>query len=114
MLEHHLEARLAHPLYVGSSIMGVGLAIACGSIVVAVVIAMYVGLVLTTAAKRETAFLRQTFGDDYARYRHGAPSKSSGDRPFSFERAWANREYRAVVGLLLAMLLLALKARANV
>ena len=54
---------LAHPLYVGSSVMGVGLAIASCSLVVAGLIAVYMTATLTAAIKSEEAFLRQTFGD---------------------------------------------------
>jgi len=105
---------VAHPLYLGSSIMGVGLAVACASVIVAAVIALYLTLTLTAAMRREEAFLRQAFGDRYDRYRRGSASASSDDafqaRRFSMQQALANREHRAVVGLLLATLLLVLKA----
>jgi len=103
----------AHPLYVGSSIMGLGLAVASGSIVVAVMVAVYLTATMTAAMKNEEAFLRKTFGDEYDRYRQGLAS-STPNRRFSMSQVVANHEHRAVVGLLLAMLLLALKAAANV
>ena len=104
----------AHPLYVGSSIMGVGLAIACGNVPAALCIALYVGVMLTVAAKREEAFLRRAFGDRYDRYRSGGAAGDETSRRFSLSQAIANREYRALVGLLLAVLLLALKAASGV
>jgi len=103
----------AHPLYVGSSVMGVGLAIASGRVVVALLIAAYLIVALTIAVKSEEAFLRRAFGDGYDRYRRGGEGSravSQGDRRFSVAQARANREHRAVIGLLLAMMLLALKA----
>jgi protein-S-isoprenylcysteine O-methyltransferase Ste14 len=103
----------AHPLYVGSSVMGAGLAIASGRLIVAFLIVGYLIVALTTAARNEEAFLRTTFGDWYDRYRHGNEGTklaSRSDRPFSLAQARANREHRAVIGLLFAMLLLALKA----
>ena len=103
----------AHPLYVGSSIMGLGLAVASGSLVVAVLVVVYVAATMTAAMKSEEAFLRKTFGDEYDRYRQGLAS-STPNRRFSMSQVVANHEHRAVVGLLLAMLLLALKAAANV
>ena len=107
-----------HPLYVGSSIMGAGLALASGSLIVAVLIALYLLVALPTAARRETAFLKQTFGESYERYRSGrvaSDARMNGvERRFSLARAFANREDRALLGFLLAALLLALKARANV
>src|SRR5205085_4283030 len=104
----------AHPLYVGSSVMGVGLAIASGTVLVAVLIVLYLGATLTAAIRSEEAFLRRTFGDRYAKYRRGA-SASGNDpgRRFSPAQAMANREHRAITGLLVAVLLLVLKATYN-
>jgi protein-S-isoprenylcysteine O-methyltransferase Ste14 len=103
----------AHPLYVGSSVMGVGLAIASGRVLVALLIAAYLATALTIAVKSEEAFLRRTFGDWYDRYRRGDPGSEAArheQRRFSAAQARANREHRAVIGLLLAMILLAMKA----
>jgi protein-S-isoprenylcysteine O-methyltransferase Ste14 len=124
---------VAHPLYLGSSIMGLGLAVACASVGVAALIALYLTLTLTAAMRREESFLRQAFGDRYDRYRRGDLASSSdgaraippstlgrddlsgvegqaSERRFSMRQALANREHRAVVGLLLATLLLVWKA----
>ena len=106
----------AHPLYVGSSVMGVGLAIACASVPVAILIAVYLVMTLTAAISSEEAFLRRTFGEQYDLYKSGVAAKRAGGsrRRFSFAQAIANREYRAVLGLLVAVLLLLLKARYTV
>ena len=101
---------LAHPLYVGSSIMGVGLAVVSDSFVVSGLIALYLIVTLTAAMKSEEAFLRRAFGDRYDRYRRG---DMAGASRFSLARAIANHEYRALVGLAIATLLLALKATYN-
>lgn len=110
----------AHPLYVGSSVVGLGLAIASASPAVFALVAIYLGATLTAAVRSEEAFLRRTFGARYARYRRGTlETKTSENAPdqarrrFSLAQARANREYRAVVGLLLAVLLLMLKATYN-
>jgi protein-S-isoprenylcysteine O-methyltransferase Ste14 len=101
----------SHPLYLGSSVLGLGLAIASGDVLVALLIAAYVVVALTIAAKREEVFLRRTFGDQYNRYRNGAVD---GRRRFSWAQAMANRESRAIIGFLLAVGLLALKAARSV
>ena len=103
----------AHPLYVGSSVMGLGLAIACASVPVAALIAVYLATTLTAAIRSEEAFLRRTFGEQYDLYRSGVAAKRAvgSKRRFSLAQAMANREYRAVIGLVIAMLLLLLKAR---
>lgn len=109
---------VAHPLYVGSSIMGAGLAIACASVIVAVLIAIYLMTTVTAAIKSEEAYLRRLFGDQYDLYRSGLAAKreASTRRPprrFSVRQAIANREHRAVAGFVLVVLLLVLKATYN-
>ena len=108
---------MAHPLYVGSSIMGLGLAVSSGSLVVALMVAAYLGATITAAIRSEESFLRKRFGDDYDRYRRGnrrrAEESGEESRAFSMRRAIDNREYRAVGGLVAAALLLVLKATYN-
>ena len=58
-----------HPLYLGSSVMGVGLSVACRNATVAVLIALYLGATFVAAIRSEEAFLRRSFGDRYERYR---------------------------------------------
>jgi Phospholipid methyltransferase len=105
----------AHPLYVGSSIMGVGLAIAAGSLFVTLVIAIYLGTMMTVAIRSEEAFLREKFGERYDRYRRGGGvvATNASGRRFSLGQAMANHEHRAIAGLALAVLLLVLKATYN-
>jgi hypothetical protein len=91
--------------------MGVGLAIASHSLPVAAIIAAYLTITLTAAIKSEEAFLRRIFSDAYEEYRHtGIVDR---ERPFSLSRAMANREYRAVAGAAVALLLLVWKATYN-
>ena len=94
-----------HPLYVGSTVMGAGIAVASASIWVALVAAVYLGTTLTAAIRTEEAFLRGRFGDEYDNYCRG--SAASVERPFSWERVWRNREWRAMLGLLVVAGLLA-------
>jgi protein-S-isoprenylcysteine O-methyltransferase Ste14 len=106
-----------HPLYVGSSIMGAGLAIACANPIVAILVPVYLVATLTAAIKSEEAFLRRTFGDQYDLYRRGVVAKRrqarASARRFSLAQAIANREYRAVIGFMIALLLLVWKATYN-
>jgi protein-S-isoprenylcysteine O-methyltransferase Ste14 len=97
-----------HPLYVGSSIIGLGLAIAAASLVVAAIIGLYLGVTLGAAIKTEEAFLRSRFGDEYDRYSEGQAVDAG--RSFSWSRAGANREHRAIVGLAVGVTILAMKA----
>jgi len=103
---------VGHPLYVGSTIVGAGLAIASNNAVTVVLVILYLATTLAAAIRTEEAFLRRAFGEDYRKYRRGDRVAEEGRR-FSASRAIANREYRAVVGLLVAALLLAWKATYN-
>lgn len=102
---------LGHPLYVGSSIMGVGLAVASASVAVTLLIVIYLGATIAAAVKTEEAFLRQQFGDEYDRYRAG--SRAPVARRFSLARVFANGEHRTIAGVVVVVLLLALKATYN-
>jgi len=102
---------VAHPLYLGSSLIGVGLAMGSGSIAVVVIVAVYLLLTLTAAIRSEEAFLRKTFGGAYDEYKRARVVDR--ERRFSWSQAMANREYRAVAGVLLALVLLVAKATYN-
>ena len=109
---------VGHPLYVGSTVMGVGLAIACASTLAALLIAIYLAATLTAAIKNEEAYLRRTFGDQYDLYREGQLAKRAAiarqpPKRFRLGQAIANREHRAVLGFAVAVLLLILKATYN-
>jgi protein-S-isoprenylcysteine O-methyltransferase Ste14 len=99
---------MRHPLYVGSSLLALGVVVASRSVVVTIVAAVYMVSTLTAAIRTEEAFLRGAFGDTYDQYRASAAAPMA--RRFSLARAWRNREYRAVAGLAGGFVLLALKA----
>lgn len=101
-----------HPLYVGSTVLALGVVIAARSVTVAALAALYMGATITAAIKTEEAYLRETFGSAYDDYRasRGEPMT----RRFSFPRAMRNREYRAIAGLVAGFALLALKISASV
>ena len=98
---------MRHPLYAGSSLIALGIAIASRSLPVALLTLVYMATTVAAAVRTEEAFLRRTFGaayDDYAASRL-APAA----RRFSWSRAKRNREYRAVTGLAIGFALLALR-----
>jgi protein-S-isoprenylcysteine O-methyltransferase Ste14 len=97
----------SHPLYVGSSILALGVVIASRSVTLAVLAALYMGTTITAAIRTEEAFLRRTFGDAYDRYQQSRMRPV--ERRFSVARVMRNREYRAVIGLVVGFALLALK-----
>ena len=96
-----------HPLYLGSTLIGIGLAIAAADIVVAVIIGIYLVTTLTAAVRTEERVLTEKFGAAYPEYRAGRMAVA---RSFSVERALRNREYRAAIGVVLVLGVLAGKA----
>jgi protein-S-isoprenylcysteine O-methyltransferase Ste14 len=97
-----------HPLYLGSTIIGVGFAVASASVAVAVLVALYLAVTLGAAIATEEAHLTDKFGAAYPAYREGRATGAY--RRFSAARAMRNREYRAVIGLLAVLALLSWKA----
>ena len=94
-----------HPLYVGSSLIGLGIAVACASVGVALLTFVYLGVTLSAAIRTEEHHLTEKFGEAYPAYRRG--DANSVARRFSLARAMRNREYRAIGGLAAALALLA-------
>jgi protein-S-isoprenylcysteine O-methyltransferase Ste14 len=96
-----------HPLYLGSSIIGAGVAVASGSWSVAFVVVAYLATTIAAAIRAEEAHLREKFGGEYDAYAaRVAPPMM---RSFSVARAIANREHHTIAGLIVAFALLALK-----
>jgi protein-S-isoprenylcysteine O-methyltransferase Ste14 len=108
-----------NPLYLGSFIIGAGLAVAGASWVLALAFVVLYALIYAPVMRREEAALRNQFGEAFERYaatvslffpglpkRHNA--KAAGER-FRWERYRKNREYEAALGYVLVMLFLAIK-----
>ena len=96
-----------HPLYAGSMVIALGIAIAARGALPALLAGLYMGVTIASAIQVEEAHLREVFGETYDDYRasRGTPMV----RRFSLSRVMRNREYRAVAGLVLGFGLLALK-----
>lgn len=94
-----------HPLYLGSSLVGIGFAAASNHVVVTAIVLAYLVLTLTAAVRSEEAHLREKFGDAYDAYveKRAAPM----ERAYSWRRALHNREHHAIGGLAAALAILA-------
>lgn len=101
---------MGHPLYVGSTVMGIGLAVAARSVPVAILALVYLGTMIPLAIRSEEAALVARFGRRYEEYRRGTVVDR--ERPFNWALAMRNKEYRALIGFLVAMAILCLKASA--
>jgi protein-S-isoprenylcysteine O-methyltransferase Ste14 len=87
-----------HPLYLGSTLLGIGFAIAARHPGVALLTLAYLGLTLTAAAKSEEAHLDEKFGGAYSAYRMSG-ARVGGGGAFRWSRVAGNREYQAAAGL---------------
>ncbi len=96
-----------HPLYLGSSLIGIGLAIVANNGVVAAIVIAYLALTLTAAMKSEEAHLREKFGDAYDAYAEKRAPRV--ERVFSWQRAIHNREHHTIAGLVSGLLILSAK-----
>ena len=96
-----------HPLYLGSSLVGIGMAVVANHWMVAAIVIAYLALTLTAAMRSEEAHLREKFGDAYDAYAQKRAPKV--ERSFSWQRAIYNREHHAILGLVAGLLLLAAK-----
>jgi protein-S-isoprenylcysteine O-methyltransferase Ste14 len=106
-----------NPLYLGSFLLGVGFCIASGVWWLALLfIALFLGIYLPVM-RVEAEDLKQIFGEDFTRYQTGVPLffprltawKKSPEK-FDFQLYLKYREYRAALGLIFALAVLAAKA----
>jgi protein-S-isoprenylcysteine O-methyltransferase Ste14 len=104
-----------NPLYLGSLVMALGAAIASGSLVAGLALALYLAAFYPAVIREESAFLARTF-PEYARWAASVPAflprltpaGPQGTR-FSFERVLRNREWKAALALPGMVVLFALR-----
>jgi len=109
-------AHSRNPLYFGSLLIALGVAVACASYWVALAVAAYLVAFYPALLREEQSFLAQTFPDEYAAWAAAVPLfwprlAPAGPRVsrFDWQRVRINREWRTALALpLIAALLLAL------
>lgn len=107
-----------NPLYLGSFIIGLGFTVAAGRWILGVVFAVFFLCIYVPVMRIESKTLAQLFGESYAKYSGAVPLFLP--RPYPYRTIEATkfdgslylryREYQALLGLLLAWILLALKS----
>jgi protein-S-isoprenylcysteine O-methyltransferase Ste14 len=107
-----------NPLYFGSFIMGLGFALTGGSLLLGLSFLGFFAIVYWPVMRREERQLRLHFGETYDRYAERVPAffpawRADGtpDSQFRWSRYRNNYEYRAALGYVAAVLILALKSR---
>jgi len=99
---------IRHPLYFGSSIIGIGVLVIAANLIVSAIVSGYLVLTLWAAAREEETRLRLVFGEEYENYRRGTVKLSK--RKFSIERMINNGEHRTLLGFLIGSIVLGMKA----
>lgn len=106
-----------NPLYVGSFILGVGFTVAAGVWWLALIFAALFAGIYLPVMRVETEDIRRIFGGDFDEYEQNVPLLipritpwRKSDEQFDFQLYLRYREYRAAVGAIIAIGVLAAKA----
>ncbi|HLK05410.1 MAG TPA: isoprenylcysteine carboxylmethyltransferase family protein [Candidatus Acidoferrum sp.] len=104
-----------NPLYLGSSVLAAGAAVAMHSAISAIVLGVYFAIVYYVVMRREEDELRAHFSDAFERYAKAVPLFFPRPIParfetnagaFSFAQYRKNHEYEAAIGFLLLLMVL--------
>ncbi|MBI4545714.1 MAG: isoprenylcysteine carboxylmethyltransferase family protein [Gemmatimonadetes bacterium] len=108
-----------HPLYLGSFLMGLGVAAAGGRLAFLLLVLCYFAVVYGPTMRAEARRLERRFGEDYREYARRVPlffprldsGRVRQAQPLRarLQRYLSHREYNAVLGLLLVFLTLIAK-----
>ena len=105
-----------NPLYLGSSLMGAGLAVAGGNWILALACLILFAGIYWPVIRREEEYLRREFGEVYIKYAQSVPlflpslRRPDGGGKFQWKQYRKNHEYEALLGYLGLMIFLAFKA----
>ena len=106
-----------NPLYLGSALMGAGLAMAGGRWLLALACALLFVAIYWPVIRREEEYLRREFGEVYDDYAQRVPlflprfRLSEDAEKFQWEQYRKNHEYEALLGFLAIMIFLGFKIR---
>jgi protein-S-isoprenylcysteine O-methyltransferase Ste14 len=110
-------AHTRNPLYVGSALLALGVAVASASPFVALAVAAYFAALYPAVIREEAAFLAARFPEEYAAWARDVPAYLPRLRPagpratrFDWHRVRTNREWRTAAALPLAAVVLAARA----
>jgi len=104
-----------NPLYLGSSLMGVGFALAGGNGYLALAFVTLFVAIYWPVVRREEQYLRREFSENYDRYAQRVPlffprfSRGEDGAKFQWSQYRKNREYRALLGYVAMLIFLAFK-----
>ena len=104
---------IRNPLYLGSFLIGIGFCIVAGSIWIWIFMIAYFLLCYIPVIRFEEGILRQKFGTSFTSYAAAVPALypsfhlySEPSTQFSWQQVLRNKEYNAVIGIILIYALL--------
>jgi protein-S-isoprenylcysteine O-methyltransferase Ste14 len=107
-------AHTRNPLYLGSAILALGVAVAANSWIAGTILLAYFAIVYSVVMRREEQELRQHHGDAFDEYARTVPLflprltaaklPSASSAAFSFAQYRKNQEYRAAIGFSLVLI----------
>jgi protein-S-isoprenylcysteine O-methyltransferase Ste14 len=107
-----------NPLYLGSAMIALAVAVACASIAVAACVTLYLAAFYPSVVREEADFLRRKFGVEYDLWARDVPMflprlVPAGPRSTRFDwgRVRVNREWRTAAALPLVGLVLLVRGR---
>jgi len=112
-------ARTRNPLYLGSAVLAASFAVASRSWIVAGLLTAYFASFYPRVMRREEEELRTQYGAEFDEYARSVPlfwprlsgnPNADGEAEFSFAQYRRNREYRAAIGVILLLAVLAAMA----
>ena len=104
-----------NPLYLGSALMGAGLALAGGNWILALACLVLFTAIYWPVIRREEEYLRREFGEVYDHYAQCVPlflpriRRAAGGEKFQWKQYQKNHEYEAFLGYLAIMVFLAFR-----
>ncbi|MGO8791479.1 MAG: methyltransferase family protein [Terriglobia bacterium] len=104
-----------NPLYLGSALMGAGLALAGGNWILALACLVLFAAIYLPVIRREEQYLRREFGEVYDHYAQSVPfflpsiRRAVGGKKFQWKQYKMNHEYEASLGYVAIMIFLAFR-----
>ena len=110
-------AHTRNPLYLGSTLLAVGVAVASASVIVVAAVAVYLAIFYPAVIREESAFLSAKFPEEWAAWAKDVPAFLPRPTPggpretrFDWARVRTNREWRTAAALPVAAALLLARA----
>lgn len=111
-----IYAHMRHPLYVGSTLIGLGFMLMAWNLLLVFAMVFFFFAVYRRTIRREEEKMEELYGERYMNWARSVPrylprrcSPAEIGEYFTFRKAWVNREHQGVLGVLALTVVLYLK-----